>query len=156
MEFVLKRMVEVINRGVILFLFIVLFIFGFLAIFDNKGITGFAVAEPNLVYVLNEGKNKINNDIEAGNVSIRGFNSGSITKRGEIYSINSNLISANNLADINIHEKNNKIKGQIISGIDGNLGVVNGKSYTFNLNENIVFECYENVCLSCVKCRFNN
>ena len=148
-------MVEVINRGVILFLFIVLFIFGFLAYFDNYSVTGFAVAEPNLVYVLNEGKNKIN-DIEAGNVSIRGFNKGSIVKRGEIYAIYSKLLSANNLIDIKVYEKNNKIKGQVISGIDGNLAVVNEKSYSFNLNENLVFECYENVCLTCVKCNFNN
>ena len=147
-------MVEVINRGVILFLVIVLMVFGALLFFKNTTLTTFAVAEPDAIYILNEGKNVIDRNVNAVDVIMEGL-TGEVIKRGEIYALYTEGVSANNLGLIELYKKNGVLKGQIISSVDGNIAVVNGKSYRFNLNENLVVECSNGVCLNCVKCRFS-
>lgn len=147
-------MVEVINRGVFVFLLIVLMVFGSILFFKNISLTSFAVAQPDAIYVLKDGGNTINTNVNADGVIIEGL-SGEVVRRGDIYALYTNEISANNLNLIELYKRSGRLRGQIISSVDNNIAVVNGKSYTINMNENLVVECAEGVCLNCIKCQFN-
>ncbi len=147
-------MVGVINRGIIFFLVIVFLVFGGILFFQNVSFTGFAVAEPDAIYFLKEGKTLIDNNINADGVVIEGLK-GEIIRRKDVYALYTKEASANNLGLIELYKKNGRLKGQIVSLVDNNLAIVNGQSYRFNLNENLVIECRNDICLTCVDCGFS-
>ncbi len=147
-------MAGVINRGVILFMIIVVLIFGFILFFQSVNITGFAIADQQAIYYLREGRNIINANVNTDSVVINGL-SGEIIKRNNLYALYTKEISANNLGLIELYKEDNALKGQIVSRVDNNIAVINGQSYRLNLNENIVLECSNKVCLTCINCALN-
>lgn len=137
-----------------MFLFIGIILLGSILFFQNISITGFVVGEPSIINNLSEGKNLLEGGVRTKNVIVEGL-AVEIVKRSDIYALYTDKISANNLINIELYNENSRLKGQIISGVDKNIAVVGGKSYYFNLNENLVIECNNDVCLSCIKCEFN-
>lgn len=135
-----------------MFLFMGLILLGSILFFQNISITSFAIGS-GVIHNLSEGRN-IASDVETLDVFIKGVNV-EIIKRGEVYALYSDKLSANNLKKIDLYNTNGRLKGQIISSVDKNVAVVGGKSYYFDLNENLVIECFNGVCLSCIKCEFN-